>query len=72
VGSIVSREYEILYALKDTENIVQMLDFFYSHDSKKRLIQNTVLEFCDSSLEDIITASINQPITMPEIKYLMK
>ena len=71
-GKFVSREYEILHALKDTANIVQMLDFFYSHDSKQRLIQNTVLEFCDSSLEDIISGSVRQPISMGEIKHLMK
>ena len=29
-----------------------MVDFFYSLDAKKRMIQNIVLEFCDMSLED--------------------
>ena len=31
-----------------------MLDFFYSIDEKQRIIQNTVLEFCDMSLEDVL------------------
>ena len=31
-----------------------MLDFFYSVDEKNRVIQNTVLEFCDESLEHVI------------------
>jgi len=31
-----------------------MLDFFYSRDRKKRLIQNTVMEFCDRSLEEVL------------------
>jgi glycogen synthase kinase 3 beta len=33
-GNIVSREYEILNLLQGQENIVQMLDFFYSRDRK--------------------------------------
>ena len=31
-----------------------MLDFFYSVDESNRVIQNTVLEFCDRSLEHVI------------------
>ena len=31
-----------------------MLDFFYSVDESNRIIQNTVLEFCDQSLEHLI------------------
>lgn len=33
---------------------MQLLDFFYSVDDKQRIIQNTVLEFCDRSLEDVL------------------
>jgi len=40
--------------LRGKENVVQMLDFFYSIDDKQRIIQNTVLEFCDMSLEDLL------------------
>jgi len=40
--------------LKGKDNVVQMLDFFYSVDDKQRIIQNTVLEFCDQSLEDVL------------------
>ena len=53
-GNIISREYEILYMLRGKPNIVQMLDFFYSVDESNRVIQNTVLEFCDCSLEAVI------------------
>jgi serine/threonine protein kinase len=34
VGNIISREYEVLSLLKGCENIVQLLDFFYSLDEK--------------------------------------
>jgi serine/threonine protein kinase len=51
VGSFVSREYEILKEMLGCPNVIQMLDFYYSKDTKQRLIQNTVLEFCESSLE---------------------
>ena len=40
--------------LRGKENCVQMLDFFYSLDDSSRIIQNTVLEFCDKSLEAVI------------------
>lgn len=52
VGNMVSREFEVLSLAKDCPNVVQMLDFFYTLDAKKRMIQNIVLEFCDMSLED--------------------
>ena len=38
VGNRVSREFEILDALKGKENVIQMLNFFYTTDSKHRLI----------------------------------
>lgn len=53
-GNIISREFEILDMLRGEENVVQLLDFFYTIDQKQRTIQNTVLEFCDHSLEDVI------------------
>ena len=40
--------------LEGAENVVQLLDFFYSIDKKQRLIQNTVMEYCNGSLEDIL------------------
>lgn len=40
--------------LRGSENVIQMLDFFYSLDQKQRIIQNMVLEFCDQSLEDVL------------------
>eukprot|EP00347_Sterkiella_histriomuscorum_P004333 403360846 len=58
VGNKVSREYEISIALRGKPNIVQMINFFYTVDSKQRLIQNSVFEFCDSNLEKVnVTAN---------------
>jgi serine/threonine protein kinase len=54
VGNKVSREFEVLSALEGRPNIIQLVDFFYSLDSKERLIQNSVFEFCDMSLEHVL------------------
>jgi serine/threonine protein kinase len=50
--------------------VVQLLDFFYSLDEKQRIIQNTVLEFCDHSLEDVLKDydKSSKFIPMPMIK----
>jgi len=40
--------------LRGKDNVVQLLDFFYSIDDKQRIIQNTVLEYCDMCLEDVL------------------
>lgn len=53
-GNIISREFEILDMLRGKPHVVQLLDFFYSIDEQERIIQNTVLEFCDQSLEDTL------------------
>ncbi len=50
----MSREFEVLAALKGKENVIQLVDFFYSLDSRERLIQNSVFEFCDKNLEDVL------------------
>ena len=51
MGDKMSREFEILMALKGKENVVQILDFFYSIDAKNQIIQNCILEYCDQSLD---------------------
>lgn len=53
-GKVVSREFEILETLKGKENVVQMLDFFYSKSEQGDLVQNTVMELCEGSLEDLL------------------
>jgi hypothetical protein len=54
LGNKVSREYEVLNALKGRPNVIQLVDFFYSLDNQNRLIQNSVFEFCDKNLEDVM------------------
>lgn len=65
MGNVVSREYEVLNLLLGVPNVIQMNDFFYSMDSKHRIIQNTVLEFCDCSLEDQLRKVERTKIPMP-------
>ena len=76
VGNKVSREFEVLTALKDKPNVIQLVDFFYSIDGKDRLIQNSVFEFCHQSLEDVIRkvteGTSGRYISMPEIKRYTK
>lgn len=38
VGKKLSREYEILFDIKDHENVVKLLDFFYSKTDSGKLI----------------------------------
>lgn len=54
MGDKVSREYEILKALVGAPNVIQLRNFFYTVDYNQRIVQNTVLEFCDSTFEKII------------------
>ena len=73
-GNIISREFEILDMLRGKENIVQLLDFFYSIDDKARIIQNTVLEYCDESLEDVLRSmdKTKEYLPMEDIKKYTK
>ena len=38
VGNKVSREFEVLSELRGKPNVIQLVDFFYSLDTKERLI----------------------------------
>jgi serine/threonine protein kinase len=38
VGNQLSREYEILFDIKDCDNIVKILDFYYSKTDNNKLI----------------------------------
>lgn len=73
-GNIVSREYEVLSLLSECPNVVNLLDFFYSVDKKHRIIQNTVMEFCQCSLEDRIKMASDSRKSMPfvEIKHFSR
>ena len=75
MGNKVSREFEVLTSLKDKPNTVQLVDFFYSVDSKDRLIQNSVFEFCEKSLEDVLKDYEKHPasyIPLDDIKRYTK
>lgn len=56
--------------LKGKDNVVQLLDFYYSVDDKQRIIQNTVLEYCDKSLEDVLRSTSEERtfLSMKQIK----
>ena len=73
-GNIVSREYEVLSLLKNAENIVQLLDFFYSIDAKQRIIQNMVMEYCECSLESTLQLAIKDKTAIPisSLKHILK
>ncbi len=54
VGKKLSREYKVLADLKGCENIVQMLDTFYSVNDEGSIVQNVVFEYVSNSLESEI------------------
>lgn len=74
VGNTVSREFEVLSLVKGCPNVVQMLDFFYTFDPKKRMIQNIVMEFCEMSLENKLREFKYKPTGMPmsQVKHFCK
>lgn len=49
VGKKLSREYQILEQLCDCENVVKMLNTFYSVNDDGRVIQNVVFEYVESN-----------------------
>ena len=69
-GNVVSREYEVLSMLRGCPNVIQMVNFFYSMSAQNKLIQNTVMEFCDCSLEDKLrfAEKNKKPMAIDEIK----
>lgn len=76
MGNKVSREFEVLSELKGIPNVIQLVDFFYSLDSKERLIQNSVFEFCDKNLEDVLKSVDGKDssvyLPLPDIKRFIK
>jgi serine/threonine protein kinase len=69
----VSREYEVLSKLRECENVVRMLDIFYSKSEEGKMAQNLIFEYCSKNLEDIITEhkSGNSKIPMEQIRNYM-
>jgi serine/threonine protein kinase len=71
VGNIVSREFEIMQKMEGCPYVVQLLDLFYSLDTSKRIIQNTVMEYCECSLEDKLRENheSGEPMPIAEVRH---
>ena len=54
VDKKLSREYEILSKIKDSDYVVKLLDAFYSVNNDGKIIQNLVFEFLPFNLESFI------------------
>ena len=46
-GEYVSREFEVLDRLRECENVVQLLNIYYSKNEEGKIVQNLVFEFCE-------------------------
>ena len=59
--------------IKDCDYVVKILDFYYTRSDNGKLIQNTVFEYIDSNLEDLLQKNIkdNTIIPMIEIKNIL-
>ena len=56
--------------LKGAPNVVQYLECFYNTDSRNRVIQNLVMEFCELSLAQKLYSDVkmNDLIPMEHIR----
>ena len=52
-GEYVSREFEVLDKLRDCDNVIKLLNIYYSKNEGK-IVQNLVFEFCSRNLEEVI------------------
>lgn len=50
----ISREFEVLNELKDSNHIIKLLDIFYTRGKDNQLVQNMLFEFLDKDLEKMI------------------
>jgi serine/threonine protein kinase len=72
VGNSLSREYEILFDIKNCDHAVKILvgrrnqDFYYSRNSQNKLIQNIVFEYMEDNLEAMIQEKVNNLATFSE------
>lgn len=69
----MSREVEILYALRNEPHCVQMLDFFFSFEDRA-MIMNIAFEYIPMTLEDMLDefTQKNKKFTLKQIKTIMK
>ena len=54
VGTIASREIEILKKLAKAKQCINMIDCFYTTSSKTKMVQNMVFDFYPNNLESLI------------------
>ena len=74
VGTKLSREYQILSEIKDCENVIKLLDTFYSVNDDGKVIQNLVFEYVTRNLETYMEEFRSKKTFIPieKIKYIMK
>jgi serine/threonine protein kinase len=53
-GEYVSREFEVLDKLRECNNVIKLLDIYYSKNEEGKTAQNLVFEFCKTNLEEVI------------------
>lgn len=69
----ISREYEILSAVKGNTRCVQLLDIFYTLSEDQKLTQNFVFELVPNSLEKLINScKKTEVIPTSTIRRIMK
>ena len=73
-GEYVSREFEVLDRLRGCENVVQLLNIYYSKNDEQKVVQNLVFEFCHQNLEEVIqnAKEARRLIPMDDIKNYMR
>ena len=71
VGKSLSREYEILFDVKNCDHVVKILDFYYSKNENSKLIQNIVFEYMEDNLESMIQTRLQKNLYFSqwEIKF---
>ena len=53
-GEYVSREFEVLDKLRGCENVIKLLDIYYSKNDEGKTAQNLIFEYCKTNLEEQI------------------
>ena len=73
-GDYVSREFEVLDKLRGCENVVQLLDIYYSVNEDGKKAQNLVFEYCKTNLEEVIQTHKQKERFVPvaEIRGFMR
>ncbi len=68
VGKKLSREYQVLSEIRDCEDVVRMDKVFYTINNEGQIVQNTVFEYVDDSLEGFINKTIEGKQFIPPQK----